>query len=247
MIILFVIILFVIILFVIILFVINFNIYFQKLNLSMTTPTPIFQNTNILDNFYNDGNFNYVLSSTINAFPDIVAYIIQTQPNYCPTYTNPDNRLLYNTNNLYEINFHKNIITLFPVIITNHQTFQLELEHIKKYLETFCITHENKNDRLLSFIQYKLFIYSPYSLSTSSLSAGSTSLNFNMYKTPQTILNIKLIEPMFESHAISICQLNNSGNTNNSTFQFSGTQPKHLKQQTISFALPTNQVQSMQI
>ena len=206
------------------------------------TTTPNFQTINILDNFYNDGNFNYVLSSSINLFPDIVSYIVQSQPTYCPTYTNPDNKLLYNANNLYEINFNKNIITLFPVIITNHQVFQLELQHIKKYLETFCMTQENKNERLLNFIQYKLFVYSPY-----SLSASSTTINFNMYKTPQTVLNIKLTEPMFESHPIPICynvsNISTSGNTNNSIFQFSGTQPKQLKQQTLSFILPNNQQQ----
>ena len=207
--------------------------------------TPTFQNINILDNFYNDGNFNYVLSSTINLFPDIVSYVIQQQPAYCPTYTNPDNKLLYNANNLYELNFNKNIITLVPVVITNHQTFQLEIQHIRTYLETVCMTQENKNERLLSFIQYKLFIYSPYSLSSSSISLGSTNLSFNMYKTPQTILNVKLTEPMFESQSISICNTNT--NVSNSIYQFTGTQPKQMKQQTLSFALPTNQIQSMQI
>ena len=46
----------------------------------------------LFDNFYNDGSFNFVLSSTINLFPEIVSYVIQSQPSYCPNYYNPENK-----------------------------------------------------------------------------------------------------------------------------------------------------------
>ncbi len=206
--------------------------------------SPIFQSTNILDNFYTDGNFNYVLSSTINLFPDIVSYCMQTIPTYCPNYSNPDNKLIYNNNNnLYEINFYKNIIILIPIIITTYQTFESEIQYIKTYLETFIQMQENKNNKILNLINTKLIIYSPYSLSMSS------SFNFNLCKVSNTVINTKLNEPMFESFPITIN--NNYLNTNinfitpinspinsinNSTMSNLSNQPqKQLKQKQLSF------------
>jgi hypothetical protein len=184
---------------------------------------PIFQQTSILENNYHDSEFCYTLVTTITDFPNIVSYCQTSIPTYSPNYTHLDNKIAFNNGSIYEINFYKNIITVFPVALMSHSTFEKELKHLKTYLETFVKQQDinktnDKTEKLLHLVQSKLFIYSPYALGASS------GFNLNMYKTSKTLLGAQLIEPMFESYPIPLNYNNFSGiMTPLSNFSFSNT------------------------
>jgi hypothetical protein len=167
---------------------------------------PIVQNTNILENFYSDNVFFYTNSTTINLFPDIVNHCQKTIPTYSPNYTNSlENKIAFNNTSIYEINFYKNIITIFPVSLLHYETFENELNHLITYLESYIKQKDGKINNLLSLIQHKLFIYSPYKITFTSPLINCNIFN-NIY---QTCLGVKLIAPMFECKPITI-PINNS-------------------------------------
>ena len=159
-------------------------------------PNPvIYQNTNILENFYSDNHFNYILTTSLythrNSFTDILSYVQTYIPNWQPVTNNPNNRLIFNTSTMFELLFYKNIFIVIPMYISNYSALESDLFHIKKYCEKYILADDNNNPLLIANINYKLIIY--------STTTAHSNIKYNTSITNKTIINTTLYTNMFES------------------------------------------------
>lgn len=159
-------------------------------------PNPvIYQNTNILENFYTDNHFNYILTSSLythrNSFTDILSYVQIYIPTWQPVTMNPNNRIIFNTSTMFELLLYKNILVVIPLYISNYSALENDLFHIKKYCEKYILADDNNNNILISNINYKFIIY--------STTTAHNRIKYNHSSTNKTILNTTLYTNMFES------------------------------------------------
>ena len=162
--------------------------------------TITYQNNNILEDFYTDNAFNYILSTSFisnkHYFSDFTTYIKEYITNWIPILNNPQNRLAFNSGTMFEIAFYKNLILLIPLYISNYSIYEDNMLKIKNWCVQYIINENNKNDKLINTINYKLFIYTHVN--------NHTSIKVNILKTNKTILGTELYTYMYESLPIII-------------------------------------------
>jgi hypothetical protein len=167
-----------------------------------------FQSTNILNDFYTDGIYSYILTSTFITqqvyFNDICNYCKTYIPSWIPILKHAKNRLIFNSGTMFEIAFHKNLIILIPLYITNYSVYEDNILKIIQWCKKY-VAAETTNEKLLNLIDYKLIIYTPVN--------NHTNLKTNILKTNKTILGTDLYFSMYESLPIPIN--NNNQNTQN--------------------------------
>ena len=123
------------------------------------------QYNNPLENYYNDGAYTYIHTSTIINSPQQFQYIYDYCKSYIPTWK-PDvnsvkNRLAFNNNSMFEIIFYCNLILIIPLYITNYSELEFNLLKIKDWCIKYIQVENGKNETLINMIQYKIIIYSP--------------------------------------------------------------------------------------
>ena len=170
----------------------------------MSISNIIFQNTNILENYYTDGIYDCILNSSINQFPLIIDYRNQYLPHWQPNLKYSKNKLIFNSRVMFEINFYKNIITLMPIYINKYEILEQDIYRIKLYIENYIKTREAKNPQILEALNTKLYIYIPVA-SVILPNFNITMFQFNNLKKKFSILNNPLLCEMYESIPISIC------------------------------------------
>lgn len=165
------------------------------MNTNTFTNQVIYQNSNILENFYTDNHFNYIFTSSLychrNSFLDIISYSQTYIPEWKPVTTNSNNRIIFNTSTMFELLFYKNLILVIPLYISNYSLLENNLFQIKNYCENYILAENKNNTALINTINYKLIIYST-----------TTAHNRIQYKpTPvtTTIINTILYTNMYES------------------------------------------------
>lgn len=183
-----------------------------------------YQSSNILDNFYMDGLFNYIFTTSLythpNSFNDISGYakiyIPQWQPVCSKDLTQSTvipNRLIFNSGTMFEMIIHKNIIVIIPLYISNYGILENNLFHIKNYCEKLIMEEEKNNMKLIAAIGYKLYIY--------STTTCHPKIQYNRSSvTSTTILNTNLHLNMYESYPFNLIDsphIANTANTPNST------------------------------
>ena len=160
--------------------------------------TIMYQYENINDDYYTDGFFNYILTSSylanMDKLPEIVKYCKTYIPLWNPVLRNRDNKLIFNAGSMFELIFYKNIICLIPLYISNYSLIEYNLLHIKDYLDKYTFNKHNKNLKILSNIVYKLFIYSPVN--------NHQHFKYIIQQTNKTILDTTLYTFFYESHPI---------------------------------------------
>lgn len=168
----------------------------------------IFQSTNLLNDFYTDGIFSYILTSTFvsrqDYFQDICNYCKTYIPTWTPILKNAKNRLIFNSGTLFELAFYKNLIILIPLYVSNYSIFEDNMLKIQQWCKKY-VAAETTNEKLLNLIDYKLIIYTPVN--------NHTNFKTNILKTNKTILGTDLHFSMYESLPIPIN--NNNQNTQN--------------------------------
>jgi hypothetical protein len=170
----------------------------------MSISNIIFQNTNILENYYTDGIYDCILNTSINQFPLIVDYRNQYLPNWQPNLKHSKNKLIYNSRVMFEINFYKNIITLMPIYINHYEMLEQDIYIIKSYIENYIKSYESNHKQILEALNTKLYVYVPVSSATISI-FNISIFPFNNIKKKVSILNNNLISEMYESLPIPIC------------------------------------------
>jgi len=169
-----------------------------------------YQNTNILDDFFSDGIFTYVLLTTFikhqEYFPEISNYIKTYISNWIPTLNFGENRLAFNSSNIFEIAFYKNLIIVIPLYVSNFTIYEDSMLNIKNWVEKYIIA-ENKHllhlplsiiyEKLINSINYKIFFY------THCNNYTRIKVN-NVFKKNKTILGNNLYIYMYESEPIKI-------------------------------------------
>lgn len=164
----------------------------------------IYQSSNILDNYYTDGHFNYILTSSLYTTPemfrDITEYAKLYIPNWQPVCSNPVNRLIFNSGTMFELVVYKNIMIVIQLYVSNYSKMENDLLHIKNYCENLIQAEDNKNSKLINAISYKLYFYS-CTTSHPRISYGNTT-------TMQTILNTTLYTGMYESYPFTLLETN---------------------------------------
>lgn len=173
----------------------------------------LYQNNNILNDFFSDGIFSYILVSTFTGnqqyFPEISNYIKTYIPHWIPIFTlnlsensssnlqsNPlSNRLAFNSGSLFEITFYKNLIIVIPLYVSNFNVYEDNMLKIKNWVEKYIIA-ENKNARLVNTINYKIIFY--------TYCNNHTTISVNTFKTNKTILDTNLHTYLYESLPIKI-------------------------------------------
>ena len=168
-----------------------------------------FQNTSILNDFYTDGIFSYILTSTFITrqvyFQDICNYCKTYIPSWIPILKNTKNRLIYNSGTMFEIAFYKNLMILIPLYISNYSIFEDNILKIIQWCKKY-IAAEQTNEKLLNLIDYKMIIYTPVN--------NHTNFKTNILKTNKTILGTDLHSSMYETLPIAINNQNNQNNQN---------------------------------
>ena len=170
----------------------------------MSISNIVFQNTNILENYYTDGIYDCILNSSINQFPLIIDYRNQYLPNWQPNLKYSKNKLIYNSRVMFEINFYKNLITLMPIYINNYESLEQDIYRIKLNIENYIKTREAKNPQILEALNTKLYVYIPVA-STTLPNFNITILAFNNIRKKISILNNPFLCEMYESIPIPIC------------------------------------------
>ena len=168
----------------------------------MTTPN--YQITNILDNYYTDGRYNYILTSSLyntpEMFKDISEYAKLYIPNWQPVCSNPVNRLIFNSGTMFELIFYKNIMIVIQLYVSNYSVMENDLFHIKKYCENLIQAEDKKNTKLINAIGYKLYFY--------SCTTSHPRICYNNTSTTMTILNTTLYTTMYESYPFNLLETN---------------------------------------
>ena len=154
-----------------------------------------YQSLNILEDFFIDNTFNYILSSTFIAnpqyFPEIITYCKSNIPLWYPVLDDTRNRLAFNSSAMFEIIFHKTIIIVIPLYIPNYSIYENNLIKIKVWCENYIAIDNNNNTKLLTLLEYKLLIYTPV----------NNHINFkvDIVKTNKTILGTEIYMSMYET------------------------------------------------
>lgn len=160
--------------------------------------TLVYQNSNILENFYNDGIMTYITTPTINNMPhqfnNIISYCNTYIPNWKPSYNDPRNRLAYNYDVMFELIFYKNLILAIPLYISNQSKFEFAITHIKSYIEKLTRTDDKFDNSLAALLDYKFIFYSPNTIAEQS----------NIFKTKRTLINTELYTEMYQSKPTSL-------------------------------------------
>lgn len=155
----------------------------------------LYQNTYILENFYTDNYFNYILTSSLythrNSFTDILSYVQTYIPNWNPVILNPNNRIVFNSNTMFELLFYKNIFIIIPLYVSNYSILEKDLFHIKQYCEKYILEDDKNNINLITQINYKLYIY--------STTTSHAKIKYKHIVTNKTIINTNLYTNMYES------------------------------------------------
>ena len=168
----------------------------------MSMSNIVFQNTNIIKNYYTDGIYDSILTSSINQFPLIINYRNQYLPHWQPNLKYSKNKIIFNSRVMFEINFYKNLITLMPIYINNYESLEQDIYRIKSYIENYIKSYESNHKQILEALNTKLYVYVP----TSTVSIFNiTMFPFNNIKKNISILNNNLISEMYESLPIPIC------------------------------------------
>ena len=168
--------------------------------------TVLYQNNNILHDFFSDGIFSYILVSTFTRnqqyFPEISNYIKTYIPHWIPVASTVNcqcnlsgNRLAFNSGSMFEIIFYKNLIIVIPLYISNFNVYEDNMLKIKNWSEKYIIA-ENKNARLVNTINYKIIFY--------TYCNNHTTISVNTFKTNKTILDTNLHTYLYESLPIKI-------------------------------------------
>jgi len=164
-------------------------------NSNSNTNQIIYQTSNILENFYTDNYFNYILTSSLythrNSFIDILTYVQTYIPNWQPVTNDTNNRIVFNSNTMFELLFHKNIFIIIPLYISNYSALENDFFHIKQYCEKYILADNNNNHILISMINYKLIIY--------STTTSHSRIKYKLIATNKTIINTTLYTNMYES------------------------------------------------
>lgn len=154
-----------------------------------------YQLSNILDNFYTDGHFNYIFTSSLyshpDSFNDITSYAKLYIPSWQPVSNQSNNRIIFNSGTMFELIFYKNIILLIPLYISNYSILENNIFHIKNYCEKLIYEEEKKNAKLINAIGYKLYVY--------SCTTVHPGIKYNTIYTSITILGTNLYTNMYES------------------------------------------------
>jgi hypothetical protein len=151
-----------------------------------------FQSNNATANYYTDSYFNYMSSSSISLFQDIINFKNTYHPNWIFSICNPDNRVICSKNSMYELIIYKNIYCVIPLCIIDMSQLLKEYELIKGFVcKNIIAAHGNNANtlNLINTIGYKFIFYSPY----------STLGNMNNNQSTQfTILQTRLQYPLYE-------------------------------------------------
>jgi hypothetical protein len=137
-----------------------------------------FQQLDIFNDFYTNSNISYIFPKSIFYFQNLKNFIQLQYPIKYLNITNLKqhvtyNRIIYSVNNLYELNYYKNIFIIIPLYIGSDFTnFLKELTNIKKYIVNIIYKKESKKSttntvkltNLLNLIGYKIVYYSPVQL-----------------------------------------------------------------------------------
>ena len=173
----------------------------------------IYQSNNILENFYVDNHFNYIFTSSLythrNAFTDIISYVQTHIPNWQPIVNDSNdfnNRIIYNSNTMFELLFYKNIFIIIPLYISNYSELENDFFHIKQYCEKYILAENKNNHTLISMINYKLIIY--------STTTSHSRIKYKAIATNKTIINTTLYTNMYESFIFPLPELILSINQN---------------------------------
>jgi hypothetical protein len=162
--------------------------------------TITYQTSNILENLYNDGVYTYVYTTTINNqqqhFTSIISYCNSVIPTWKPCYSNPSNRLAFNSDFLYEIIFYKNLIMVIPLYISSVAKFEASIAHIKIYCQKLTNTEDNLDNSLSNLIDYKFVFYSPI--------PNFNTFKINMFQTNQTLNKWPLFNQFYQSIPIPL-------------------------------------------
>jgi hypothetical protein len=167
--------------------------------------TLAYQSTNILENLYTDNTFTYIFTtSLINMnyhFQSIITYCNTYIPSWKPNYNNPNNRIAYNTDAMFELIFYKNLILAIPLYLSSNNSTAIMIEktisHLKNYIARLCLAEDGIDNNLMTTIDYKLIYYSPIALQ-------SNNCLLNLFKTKKTIIHTDLYTDLFQSYPISL-------------------------------------------
>jgi hypothetical protein len=164
--------------------------------------TLAYQSSNILDNFYTDGTFTYIYTTTltnmINNFQSIITYCNTYIPSWKPSYNNPGNRIAYNSDAMFELIFYKNLILIIPLYLScNSIPIMIEknIVHLRNYITRLCLEEDLLDNTLITTINYKLIFYSPIAML-------SSNYPINLFKTKKTIIHTDLYTDLFQSYPI---------------------------------------------
>ncbi len=154
-----------------------------------------FQSKNASLNYYTDSYFNYINASSIALFQDLLTFKNTYHPSWTFNTSNPDNRIIYNKNSIYELIIYKNIYTVIPLCIIDITALPKEYELIKSFICKYIIASHGNNPATLNLINtigYKFIFYSPYS------TFGNISNINNNQQSSITILQTQLQQPLYE-------------------------------------------------
>lgn len=173
----------------------------------MTTIT--YQSSNIQENLYTDGVYNYVYTTTLSNqqqyFSSIISYCNTVIPGWKPCYNNPTNRLAFNNEFLYEIIFYKNLIMVIPLYISSTQKLEASIVQIKNYCQKLTSAEDHLDNTLSNLIDYKFIFYSP--------NHNFNTFKINMFRTNQTVHKWPLFTEFHQSIPIPLNTANSMVNS----------------------------------
>jgi hypothetical protein len=158
-----------------------------------------FQSSNILENFYTDGIFSYIMTPSIanmpHQFQSIITFCNTYIPSWKPTYKDPRNRLIYNNEFLFELLFYKNLILVIPLYISSTGSkFDSSIAHIKSYCHKLTNIEDGLDVSLAKLLDYKFIFYSPIMIPG----------HYNIFKTMKTVIKTELHMEMYQSVPITL-------------------------------------------